>query len=134
MPFKVCPGAGLVITTVGAEVSVDGTRRMEVDREDPFKAAATVADWFDEILPAFAVNVAVVAPLFTATTVGTVRRAVLDVTLTEAPPVGAAADNDTVHVALPELDTEAALQVRAVNVTAEVPCTVPCVISIALIF
>ena len=61
------------------------------------------------MVPAVAVNVFVVAPAATVTEAGTVRRLLLLVSETVAPPAGAAADNVTVQV-------EVALLARLVSV------------------
>ena len=64
---------------------------------------------------AVTVNVAVVAPAATVTVAGTVAAALLDASVTTAPPAGAAAVNVTVPVTVLPAVTDAALSVSVDN-------------------
>ena len=80
----------------------------------PFSAAVSVAVWLAVIVPAVAVNVAVVLPDATVTEAGTVNAAVLLDRVTVAP---AALDTVTVHVALADDARLAGLQVNPLGTT-----------------
>ena len=70
-----------------------------------------VAIWLVVMVPAFAVNVALVAPAGTLTDAGTVSSALLLVSVITPPPVGAALLRVTVHVAAAPLLSDEGLQV-----------------------
>jgi len=80
--------------------------------------AVIVAVAFDVTATVVIVKVAVVAPASTVTAAGTVAAALLDVRLTESPPVGAALDRVTVAVELVPPTSEVGLSARPVTVGA----------------
>ena len=71
-------------------VTCIGTRLMMTLCEPAPKVAVTVADWLLAMAPVVALNVAVVDPAATVTEAGTVKVALVLVSVTEAPPAGAA--------------------------------------------
>jgi hypothetical protein len=85
--------------------------------EDPFRVAVMTAVCAAEIVPAVAVNVAVVEPGETATEAGVVSSGVLLDKVTLRPPVGAGALAVTVQVLLAPDVSEAGAQTSAVTVT-----------------
>jgi len=85
------------------DVSDTGTIRLIAAVRDTLPSVAvTVALPLDVIVPAVAVNVAVVAPAPTVTDEGTVSSVLLSDTATAVPPAGAAPESVTVHVLLPD--------------------------------
>jgi hypothetical protein len=106
------------MNTVGAEASTGGSSSILVDFDDPFSDAVMVTVWLVPIVPAVTTKLPLVAPLASASKAGTDKRALAEEDkLTDAPPVGTAADNGNVHVAVPPFDNDAALQLRLVIVT-----------------
>lgn len=89
-------------SVTGAHESVAGTAdepsRIESDCELLFKEAVTFADWSEGIVPAVALNVAVVKPEATTTAAGTVSSGLLLLSTTESPPAPAGFDSVTVQV------------------------------------
>jgi uncharacterized membrane protein YjdF len=81
-----------------------------------FSEAVTVAVWFVEIVPAVAVNVAVVEPDATVTVPGTVNAPTLLDSETVALPAGAAPFSETVQVEVPLEDNDVGAQLRRVRV------------------
>lgn len=79
--------------------------------------AVTVADWLLAMVPAVAVNVAVVAPAVTVFDDGTVSKALLLDKETEVPPLGAAWFSVIVHVEVPAELTLVGLQARLLTAT-----------------
>lgn len=79
--------------------------RLAVAEVDP-RVAVIVADVAAETAAVVTVNVAVVAPAATVTEVGTVALALLDLSDTTVPPVGATADSVTVPVLVAPPATE----------------------------
>lgn len=86
--------------------------------------AVMVADPLLLIVPAVAVNVAVVAPAFTVTDAGTVSSPLLLDNATVAPPAGAAADIATVHVDVLPLGNDVGLQPTELSTAGTVNDTV----------
>jgi hypothetical protein len=92
----------------------------------PFSFAVTVAVWSLVIVPAVAMNVAVVLPDPTVTEAGTVNAAALLDKETTAPPAGAEAFSEAVHVANPPEPRDAGAQLTALRVgSGAVPVTMP---------
>ncbi len=82
----------------------------------PSSAAVTVAVWLPVIVPAVAVKVAAARPEATVTEAGTVNAAVLSDKETTAPPTGAGAANETVHVDDPPVLSDAGTQFSPLRV------------------
>ena len=80
------------------------------------KVAVTVADWLLAIAPVVALKVAVVDPAATATEAGTVNTALVLVSVTVLPPVGAAWFRVTVQVLEALGPRLVGLQARAVTI------------------
>jgi hypothetical protein len=102
-----------------------GARLMEVVAEPPLHVAVRVAVWAEEMVPAVAVNVADVEPAGTSTDEGTVRLELLLLSATVAPPVPAAALNDTEQLDVPGALIAVGLHVRERKDTAEPTLRVP---------
>src|SRR5690348_4571153 len=77
------------------------------------------------MVPAFAVNVALVAPAGTLTDAGTVSSALLLVSVITPPPVGAALLRVTVHVAAAPLLSDEGLQVTLLMLEGPVVMALP---------
>ncbi len=74
-----------------SEVGVTGATRLIVAlAETPFRVAVRVALWLLLRVVVVALNVAEAEPAATATEAGTVKAALVLVSVTEEPPVGAA--------------------------------------------
>ena len=80
----------------------------------PFNVAVSVAVWSDAIVPAVAVNVAVVDPAATVTDPGTVSAAVLLDSVTVPPPVFVSV---TVQLLVPPLLSVAGVHDNELTVT-----------------
>jgi hypothetical protein len=88
----------------------------------PFNAAVTVAVWSAAIVPAVAVNVAVLDPAATTTDPGTVSAAVLLDSVTVPPLVF---DSVTVHMLVRPVLSEPGVQLKPVNIGSTGVVTVP---------
>jgi hypothetical protein len=77
------------------------------------------------IVPAVAVNVAVVLPDPTVTEAGTVSAVALPERETTAPPAGAGAIRETVHVDEPPVPRDAGAQFKALRLGGAAAVTVP---------
>lgn len=80
-------------TPTGAWSEIDALCEVE------FKEAVTDADWSEPMLPALALNVAVVAPMATVVLAGTLSRPLLLVRVTDAAAGPAALERVTVQAA-----------------------------------
>jgi hypothetical protein len=89
----------------------------------PFSVAVTVAVWLLAIVPAVAVKVAAVLPDPTVTAAGTVNAVMLQDKETTAPPTGAGASNETVHVSDPPVLNDTGTQLSALTTTGTVIAT-----------
>ena len=104
------------LTVTAAAKAIDAIRVL------PFNDAVSVAVWSVAIVPAVAMNVAVVDPVATATDPGTVSAAVLLDSVTVAPPVFVSV---TVHVLVPPLLNVAGVQFKPAKVGSAGTVTVP---------
>ena len=104
--------ASLVSVTAGAVTVTAAVAEL------PFKAAVMVTDWVLVTEPAVTVKLAVEAPAATVADAGVVMAELLSDSVTTEPPVGAAADNVTVHVELAPAATLVGEQASLVSVTA----------------
>ena len=91
-----CPR--LVGLHVNEDTTTGATKLTVAFAELPLYVAVIVALWLLPIVVVVALNVAVVAPAATVTDAGTLKAVLLLLSVTIAPPVGAACVNVTVHV------------------------------------
>jgi hypothetical protein len=94
-----------------------GAVEMLVFVDEPFNATPMVAVAGLDPTATLAVKLAELAPVGTVTSPGTVTLAPLDVTVTPAPPAGAAYVNKIVHVLDPDTLNTVGAQVSPVTVT-----------------
>jgi hypothetical protein len=99
-------------------LTVTGASRVNVElAEPPLAEAVKVPVELLAIVPAVAVKAALVTPAAMMSEAGAVSSALLEETVTESPPVGAAALAVTVQMLLAPDDSDVGVQASAVTVT-----------------
>ena len=108
VPLASVAGAQLSPVTITGAPSV-----IDADCVDPFNDAVTVATWSVAIVPAIAVNVAVIAPDGTATDAGIARAALLSDSATIPPEM---LERVTAHVLAAPAFKDVGVQLKPVMV------------------